>query len=125
MCIRDSYNGAVLAALTTSLPAAIGEVRNWDYRFCWLREASMSIETLCQIGHPDAARRFMKFIQATFVAKHESFQIMYGIRGERKLTEIILDHLSGYKNSKPVRIGNEMCIRDSSKSMHEYLPLRI
>ena len=105
--LMSYYNGAVLAALTTSLPEAIGEVRNWDYRFCWLRDASMSIETLFQIGHPDAARRFMKFIQSTFVAKHESFQIMYGIRGERKLTEIILDHLSGYKNSKPVRIGND------------------
>ena len=105
--LMSHYNGAVLAALTTSLPEAVGEVRNWDYRFCWLRDASMSIETLFQIGHPGAAKRFMKFIQSTFVSKHESFQIMYGIRGERQLTEIILDHLSGYKNSKPVRIGND------------------
>lgn len=67
----------------------------------------MSIETLFQIGHIGAARRFMKFIQSTFVSKHESYQIMYGIRGERQLTEIILEHLSGYKNSKPVRIGND------------------
>lgn len=101
------YNGAVLAALTTSLPEAVGEVRNWDYRFCWLRDASMSIETLFQIGHTGAARRFMKFIQSTFVARHESYQIMYGIRGERQLTEIILEHLAGYKNSKPVRVGND------------------
>lgn len=101
------YNGAVLAALTTSLPETVGEVRNWDYRFCWLRDASMSIETLFQIGHTGAARRFMKFIQSTFVSQHKSYQIMYGIRGERQLTEIILEHLSGYKNSKPVRIGND------------------
>lgn len=101
------YNGAVLAALTTSLPESIGEVRNWDYRFCWLRDASMSIETLFRIGHPGAARRFMKFIQSTFVSSHESYQIMYGIRGEQKLTETILSHLSGYKNSGPVRIGND------------------
>lgn len=101
------YNGAVLAALTTSLPESIGEVRNWDYRFCWLRDASMSIETLFRIGHPGAARKFMKFIQSTFVSSHESYQIMYGIRGEQKLTETILDHLSGYKNSGPVRIGND------------------
>ena len=74
------YNGAVLAALTTSLPETVGDVRNWDYRFCWLRDASMSIETLFQIGHAGAARRFMKFIQSTFVAKHESFQNKYGIR---------------------------------------------
>ena len=105
--LMSYYNGAVLAALTTSLPETVGDVRNWDYRFCWLRDASMSIETLFQIGHAGAARRFMKFIQSTFVAKHESFQIMYGIRGERQLKEIILDHLDGYKNSKPVRIGND------------------
>lgn len=105
--LMSHYNGAVLAALTTSLPEAIGEVRNWDYRFCWLRDASMSIETLFQIGHTGAAKRYMKFIQSTFVSRHESFQIMYGIRGERQLTELILDHLSGYKNSKPVRIGND------------------
>lgn len=101
------YNGAVLAAITTSLPESVGDVRNWDYRFCWLRDASMSIETLSRIGHPGAARRFMKFIQSTFVSNDDSFQIMYGIRGERKLTETILGHLSGYKNSGPVRIGND------------------
>ena len=101
------YNGAVLAALTTSLPEAVGEVRNWDYRFCWLRDASMSIETLFRIGHADAARSFMRFIQNTFISEHNSYQIMYGIRGEKKLTEVILDHLAGYKASKPVRIGND------------------
>lgn len=105
--LMSYYNGAVLAALTTSLPETVGDVRNWDYRFCWLRDASMSIETLFQIGHAGAARRFMRFIQSTFVARHETYQIMYGIRGERQLTEIMLDHLSGYKNSRPVRIGND------------------
>ena len=60
--LMSYYNGAVLAALTTSLPETVGDVRNWDYRFCWLRDASMSIETLFQIGHAGAARRFMKFI---------------------------------------------------------------
>ena len=80
--LMSYYNGAVLVVLTTSLPESVGEVRNWDYRFCWLRDASMSIQTLFQIGHIGAARRFMKFIQSTFVSKHESYQIMYGIRGE-------------------------------------------
>lgn len=101
------YNGAVLAALTTSLPETVGGVRNWDYRFCWLRDASMSIETMFHIGHTGAARKFMKFIQSAFVSQHKSYQIMYGIHGERQLTETILEHLSGYKNSKPVRIGND------------------
>lgn len=100
------YNGAMLAALTTSLPETVGGVHNWDYRFCWLRDASMSIETMFRVGHTGAARRFMKFIQSSFMSRHD-YQIMYGIRGERKLTEVILEHLDGYKGSKPVRIGND------------------
>ncbi len=100
-------SGAVLAALTTSLPESIGEVRNWDYRFCWLRDASMSIDTLLDVGHQGAAKRFMGFIQGIIRKKSDSFQIMYGIRGERILTEEILDHLSGHENSAPVRIGND------------------
>lgn len=104
--LLSSHNGAMLAALTTSLPEAIGETRNWDYRFCWLRDASMSIETLVKLGHEKAAKRFMQFVRSTFVANHDKFQIMYGIRGEQKLTEEDLLHLSGYQDSKPVRIGN-------------------
>ena len=105
--LMSYYNGAMLAALTTSLPETVGEVRNWDYRFCWLRDASMSIETLFKVGHPGVAQRFMRFIQSTFTADRDSFQIMYGIRGERQLTETIHEHLSGNKGSKPVRIGND------------------
>jgi GH15 family glucan-1,4-alpha-glucosidase len=98
--------GAVLAALTTSIPETIGEVRNWDYRFCWLRDASMSIETLMDMGHFGAARMFISFIKGILKTKQDKFQIMYGIRGERFLHEKELPHLSGYENSKPVRIGN-------------------
>jgi GH15 family glucan-1,4-alpha-glucosidase len=98
--------GAVLAAITTSIPESIGKERNWDYRFCWLRDASMSIETLLKMGHYNAAQRFMIYIKGILKSKHDSFQIMYGIRGERELAETVLTHLSGYENSKPVRIGN-------------------
>jgi alpha,alpha-trehalase len=98
--------GAVLAALTTSIPETIGEVRNWDYRFCWLRDASMSIETLMDMGHFGAARRFMIFIKSILKSKQDKFQIMYGIRGERILHEEELSHLAGYENSRPVRVGN-------------------
>jgi alpha,alpha-trehalase len=98
--------GAVLAAITTSIPETIGGERNWDYRFCWLRDASMSIETLLKMGHYNAAQRFLVYIKGILKSKHDSFQIMYGVRGERELTETILPHLSGYENSKPVRIGN-------------------
>lgn len=100
-------SGAVLAAITTSIPESIGETRNWDYRFCWLRDASMSIDTLLQVGHEGAANRFINFIKSILRKKSDSFQIMYGIRGERTLTEEILPHLEGYKKTRPVRIGND------------------
>jgi GH15 family glucan-1,4-alpha-glucosidase len=100
------YSGAVIAALTTSIPETIGEVRNWDYRFCWIRDASMSIETLIRLGHQSSAKRFMSFIKRILKSKVDSFQIMYSIDGSRVLTEEILTHLSGYENSQPVRTGN-------------------
>ena len=99
--------GAVLAAVTTSIPETPGEERNWDYRFCWLRDASMSIETLLRMGHQGAAKRFITFVKSILHSKGDRFQIMYGIRGERKLTEQTLPHLAGFENSRPVRIGNE------------------
>lgn len=99
-------SGAVIAAVTTSIPETIGEVRNWDYRFCWIRDASMSIETLLKLGHQAAAKRFMSFIKRILKSKSDSFQIMYAIDGNRIISEEILEHLSGYENSKPVRIGN-------------------
>jgi GH15 family glucan-1,4-alpha-glucosidase len=98
--------GAVLAAATTSLPETIGEIRNWDYRFCWLRDASMVIKMMTQIGHWTSAERFMNFIIDVVSDKDEKIQIMYGINREKNLRERILTHLSGYEDSSPVRIGN-------------------
>ncbi|WP_262733063.1 glycoside hydrolase family 15 protein [Gaetbulibacter sp. NE] len=98
--------GAVLAAATTSLPETIGEVRNWDYRFCWIRDASMVIKVVSKLGHKNIAKRYLKFIIDLIPDKDEKLQIMYGINKEKKLTEFSLDHLSGYKNSSPVRVGN-------------------
>lgn len=98
--------GSVLAAITTSIPEVIGDIRNWDYRYCWLRDASMSIETLIQIGHSGAAKRFIKFITNILHSKSDCFQIMYGINYERNIEETELSYLSGYEGSKPVRIGN-------------------
>ena len=99
-------SGAVLAAATTSLPETIGEVRNWDYRFCWIRDASMVIKVVSDLGHKNIARRYLQFVIDLIPDKDEKLQIMYGINKEKKLTEIKLDHLSGYEGSKPVRIGN-------------------
>ncbi len=98
--------GAVLAAATTSLPETIGEVRNWDYRFCWIRDASMVVKVVSDLGHKNIAKRYLQFITDLMPDKDEKLQIMYGINKEKKLTEETLDHLSGYMGSKPVRIGN-------------------
>tara|TARA_B100001093_G_scaffold126029_2_gene118565 strand:+ start:2646 stop:4427 length:1782 start_codon:yes stop_codon:yes gene_type:complete len=98
--------GAVLAAATTSIPETIGEVRNWDYRFCWIRDASMVIKIITKLGHQRIVKNFIDFIVDLIPTKNEKLQIMYGIDGQKILTEKTLDHLSGYKNSKPVRVGN-------------------
>lgn len=98
--------GAVIAATTTSIPESIGEVRNWDYRYCWVRDASMIIDTLWQINHKKTAKGFLQFLLSTMVRKADTLQILYGIHGEKKIKERKLKNLSGYKNSKPVRIGN-------------------
>lgn len=99
-------SGAVLAAATTSLPETIGEVRNWDYRFCWIRDASMVIKVVSKLGHKNIAKRYLKFIIDLIPDKDEKLQIMYGINKEKVLTEYSLEHLKGYQGSKPVRVGN-------------------
>lgn len=98
--------GAILAAVTTSLPEEIGSVRNWDYRFCWLRDASMNIAVLTKLGHYKVARNFMNFILDIIPYKDEKIQIMYGINRQKNLRERVLVTFQGYLDSKPVRIGN-------------------
>jgi GH15 family glucan-1,4-alpha-glucosidase len=88
------------------LPETIGEVRNWDYRFCWIRDASMVIKVIAKLGHVRIVKNFIEYIIDLIPTKEQKLQIMYGIKGEKLLTEKTLDHLSGYKNSKPVRVGN-------------------
>lgn len=99
-------SGAILAAVTTSLPESIGDVRNWDYRYCWIRDASMTITTLAGIGHFDSAHRFLEFILDILPLKDEKIQIMYSVKGEKVLEERELSWLSGYLGSRPVRVGN-------------------
>ena len=98
--------GAILAAATTSLPESIGEVRNWDYRFSWIRDSSMVIRVISKLGHRKIVKDFIDYIIDLVPEKDEKFQIMYGINKEKVLTEKVLSHLSGYENSAPVRIGN-------------------
>jgi len=98
--------GAFVAAPTTSLPEGIGGLRNWDYRFTWLRDATFTLYALNVLGFLEEARAFTHWLQSLSYTNGEDLQIMYGIRGERDLTEHELTHLSGYCDSRPVRIGN-------------------
>jgi GH15 family glucan-1,4-alpha-glucosidase len=99
-------SGAILAAITTSVPKIIGGTYNWDYRYCWIREASMIIKILTSLGHTTGARRFLNFIVDITPGKDEKIQLVYGIKGEKSFNETTLDYLDGYLGSKPVRIGN-------------------
>ncbi|MEU3463569.1 glycoside hydrolase family 15 protein [Streptomyces sp. NPDC006733] len=98
--------GAVAAAPTTSLPEEIGGERNFDYRYTWLRDSSAMLAALGAIGYLDEARRFAEWLLRTTAGRAEDLQIMYGIGGERLLHEVDIDHLGGYRGSRPVRLGN-------------------
>lgn len=98
--------GAIAAATTTSLPEWIGGERNWDYRYSWIRDSVFTIRALHELGYTTEADRFHQFIQRSSAGNAYEMQIMYGVDGKRRLTEIELDWLEGYKGSKPVRIGN-------------------
>jgi len=98
--------GAIVAAATTSLPEEIGGERNWDYRFCWLRDASFTLYALAILGYSGEAKAFSRFLRLVCRERPAEIQIMYGIGAEMDLHETLLDHLEGYAGSRPVRIGN-------------------
>jgi len=98
--------GGIVAAPTTSLPEFLGGTRNWDYRFCWLRDASYTLQALIAAGHRAEAADWRNWLLRAIAGSPEQVQIMYGLSGERELSERELGWLSGYKNSRPVRAGN-------------------
>ncbi len=98
--------GGVVAAPTTSLPEDIGGVRNWDYRYCWLRDTTFTLLALMNGGYYDEARDWMQWLRRTIAGSPDQVQIMYGISGERTLAEWKIQSLPGYENSSPVRVGN-------------------
>ncbi|MPZ45122.1 MAG: glycoside hydrolase family 15 protein [Betaproteobacteria bacterium] len=98
--------GGIVAAVTTSLPEKIGGVRNWDYRYCWLRDATFALYALINGGYMGEARAWREWLVNAVAGRPDDLNIMYGLSGERRLTELTLDWLPGYENSKPVRIGN-------------------
>jgi GH15 family glucan-1,4-alpha-glucosidase len=104
--LTHAPTGGIVASLTTSLPEEIGGVRNWDYRFTWLRDAAITLFSLLGTGYLEEARAWRRWLLRAVAGDPENLQIMYGIAGERELGEVELDWLPGYENSSPVRVGN-------------------
>ncbi|MEE8663282.1 MAG: glycoside hydrolase family 15 protein [Acetobacter sp.] len=98
--------GGIVAAPTTSLPEMPGGVRNWDYRYCWIRDAAWTIHALSISGFQEEASDWRWWLMRATAGMPDHLSIMYGLHGERRLVEFELDHLTGYENSRPVRIGN-------------------
>jgi len=104
--LEDFETGGIVAAVTTSLPEAMGGERNWDYRFSWLRDSTFTLYALMESGYREEAKAWREWLMRAVAGSPDKMQIMYGVGGERRLTEYEVTHLSGYMNSKPVRIGN-------------------
>jgi GH15 family glucan-1,4-alpha-glucosidase len=98
--------GGIVAAVTTSLPEQLGGERNWDYRFCWLRDATMTLLAFMNLGYFEEATAWRNWLLRSIAGNPEQVQIMYGLAGERRLQEYELPWLAGYENSRPVRVGN-------------------
>ncbi|MGA7325357.1 MAG: glycoside hydrolase family 15 protein [Rhodomicrobium sp.] len=98
--------GGIVAAATTSLPEQLGGVRNWDYRYCWLRDASFTLQAFMNLGYYDEARAWLDWLLRAVAGSPYEVQIMYGVGGERWLPELNVPWLPGYENSSPVRVGN-------------------
>jgi GH15 family glucan-1,4-alpha-glucosidase len=99
-------SGGIVAAVTTSLPECIGGVRNWDYRYCWLRDATITLLALLDAGFTDEAKAWREWLLRAVAGDPSKVQIMYGVAGERRLTEYEVPWLPGYEGSSPVRVGN-------------------
>jgi GH15 family glucan-1,4-alpha-glucosidase len=104
--LTHAPTGAVVAAVTTSLPEDLGGERNWDYRYTWIRDSQFTVRSLGEVGCDAEADGFRRFVERSAAGSADSLQIMYGVGGERRLTELELATLSGYAGSRPVRIGN-------------------
>lgn len=102
----NAPTGAMVAAPTTSLPEEIGGVRNWDYRYSWIRDSIFALRALSELGMTEEAEGFRRFVQRTTGGGADELAVMYGIGGEFRLTEFELPHLEGYSGSRPVRVGN-------------------
>jgi len=104
--LSNAPTGAIAAAPTTSLPESPGGSRNWDYRYSWIRDSCFTVRSLAEIGHVNEADGFRRFIERTAAGSAEELKILFGVGGERRLHEHEIEELEGYRDSKPVRVGN-------------------
>ncbi len=104
--MTDEVTGGIVAAPTTSLPEDFGGERNWDYRYCWLRDAALTLSSLIRAGYTDEADLWRDWLLRTIAGDPAQMQVLYGVDGSRRLPEVTLDHLPGYADSRPVRVGN-------------------
>ncbi len=105
-CLTYAPTGGIVAAPTTSLPESLGGVRNWDYRFCWLRDATITLFAFMAAGYTDEAKAWADWLHRSIAGSPDQVQIMYGIAGERRLEESEVSWLPGYQGAAPVRVGN-------------------
>jgi GH15 family glucan-1,4-alpha-glucosidase len=104
--LTNAPTGAMVAAPTTALPEEVGGVRNWDYRYTWLRDASFTLYALFSLGYTEEAEAFTQWLTRTTAGRAEDLQVVYGVEGERLLPEVEVGELEGYRSSRPVRFGN-------------------
>ena len=116
--------GAIVAAPTTSLPEEAGGERNWDYRFCWLRDSIFTVHALGNLGLQAEARGMRRFIQRTAAGNADELQVFYAVDGKRRVPEIDLEKLDGWRGSRPVRIGNGAAtpLRQRSRALRRGVP---
>ena len=105
-CLSTQPTGGIIAAPTTSLPEQLGGIRNWDYRFCWIRDATLTLYALLNSGYREEALAWREWLVRAAAGRPAELQAIYGLAGERRLTELELPWLPGYEDSRPVRIGN-------------------
>lgn len=104
--LTNAPTGAIAAAPTTSLPEGLGGIRNWDYRFSWVRDSSFAVTSLADLGFVKEADGFRRFVERSTAGEAAQLQVLYGVGGERRLPELEIDNLEGYRGAGPVRIGN-------------------
>src|SRR4029453_12659082 len=118
--------GGIVAAPTTSLPEWPGGERNWDYRYCWLRDGTMMLLALIHAGYREEASEWRAWLVRAAAGDPDEVQVMYGVAGERRLHEWVVDWLPGFEGSRPVRIGNDPAeqeqVRDNGRGMDAILP---